>query len=48
MSCEISSYSSELVDFFIKSGKVNVSLIVNSFFSKGLRYFAITYELLYV
>ena len=43
-SYETSSYSSELVEFFIKSGKVNVSLIVNSFLAKGLRYFAITFE----
>ena len=38
-----SSDSSEFVDFFIKSGKFNVSLIVNSFSAKGLRQFEITF-----
>ena len=48
MSYETSSYSSELVEFYIKSGKVNVLIIVNSFLAKGLRYFAITFEALYM
>ena len=38
----------ELVKFFIKSGKVDVSLIVNSFLAEGLSYFAITFEALYM
>ena len=32
---ETSSYSSELVKFFSESGKVNVSLILNSFLVEG-------------
>ena len=35
-SYETSSYSSKLLKFFIKSGKVNVLLVVNSFLAKGL------------
>ena len=47
-SYETSSYSSELVEFFIKSGKVNVSLIVNSFLAKRLSYIKITFEARYI
>ena len=42
---ETSSYSFE---FFIKSGKVKVSLIVNSFLANGFRYLAITFDALYI
>ena len=45
---ETSSYSSELVKLFIKSGEVNVSLILISFLVEGLRYFAITFEALHM
>ena len=47
-SCETSSYSSELVEFFIKFGKNNVSLIVKSFSAKDLSYLVITFEALYM
>ena len=47
-SYEISSYSFELVAFFTKSGKVKVSLIVNSFLANGFRYLAITFDALYI
>ena len=47
-SYETSSYSSELVKVFIKSGKVNILLIVNSSLAKGLIYFAITFETVYM
>lgn len=47
-SYETSSYLPELVKLFIKSGRVNVSLIANSFLDKALRYFASPLEALYI
>ena len=42
-------YSSELIEFFIKSVKVNVSLIVvYSFLAKRLRYLTVTFSVLYM
>ena len=41
-------YLTDLVEFYIKSGKINVSLIVNLFLAKGLKYFAISFEWLYM
>ena len=46
-SYETSSYSFELDAFFTKSGKVKVSLTVNSFLANGFRYLAITFDALY-
>ena len=48
VSNEISSYSFELDAFFTKSGKVKVSLIVNSFLANGFSYLAITFNALYI
>ena len=45
---ETSSYSFELDTFFTKSGKVKVSLIVNSFLANGFRYLATTFDALYI
>ena len=47
-SYETSSYLPELVKLFIKTGRVNVSLIANSFLDKALRYFASPLEALYI
>ena len=47
-SYETSSYSFELDAFFTKSGKVKVSLIVNSFLANRFRYLAITFDALYI
>ena len=45
---EPSSDSFELDVFFTKSGKVKVSLIVNSFLASGFRYLATTFDALYI
>ena len=45
-SYETSSYSFQLDAFFTKSGKVKVSLIVNSFLANGFRYLAVTFDAL--
>ena len=47
-SYEISSYSFELETSFTNSGKVKMSLFVNSFLANGFRYLAITFDALYV
>ena len=43
---ETSSYSFQLDAFFTKSGKVKVSLIVNSVLANGFRYLAVTLDAL--
>ena len=45
-SYETSSYSFQLDAFFTKSGKVKVSLIVNSVLANGFRYLAVTFDAL--